>query len=138
MNLTPSCVSPCYCPGVFLISMNNKHTMPKKMDEASLKRYYSIGEVAKMFGVSKSLIRFWESEFDFLRPHKNSKGDRRFTKQNLEQMKLIYHLVRERGFTLEGAKRELKRLKEVERERTAVVDRLEALKGFLESLRKEI
>jgi len=60
--------------------------------EEQLKRYYSISEVAEMFDVSKSLIRFWESEFEILKPHKNSKGDRRFTQQNLEQLQTIYHL----------------------------------------------
>ena len=72
------------------------------------KRYYAIGEVADLFGVSKSLIRYWESEFDLLKPHKNSKGDRRFTVQNIEQFQIIYNLVKEQGFTLEGAKRTLK------------------------------
>ena len=70
--------------------------MPEKNENHPLKRYYSIGEVAEMFDVSKSLIRFWESEFSLLRPHKNSKGDRRFTPQNIEQMRLIYQLVKER------------------------------------------
>jgi len=72
------------------------------------KLYFSISEIAESFGVSTSLIRYWETEFSFLKPHKNSKGDRRFTKQNIEQLQLIYHLVKERGFTLEGAKNELK------------------------------
>lgn len=72
------------------------------------KRYYTIGEVADMFDVSKSLIRYWEVEFDFLKPYKNSKGDRRFTIQNIEQFAQIYQLVKERGFTLEGARRALK------------------------------
>ena len=72
------------------------------------KLYYTIGEVAEMFDVSKSLIRYWESEFSVLKPHKNSKGDRRFTKQNIDQLELIYHLVKERGFTLEGAKKEIR------------------------------
>ena len=109
--------------------------MPKKIDDSNLKRYYTIGEVAEIFDVSKSLIRFWDSEFEVLKPHKNSKGDRRFTPKNLEQMQLIYELVRERGFTLEGAKREIKRLKTYERERAAVIERLEELKGFLEELK---
>jgi len=109
--------------------------MPKKIDEHNLKRYYTIGEVAELFNVSKSLIRFWDSEFEVLKPHKNSKGERRFTLKNLEQMQLIYDLVRERGFTLEGAKREIKRLKEYESKRAAVIERLEALKGFLKELK---
>lgn len=75
---------------------------------ALTKRYYTIGEVAEMFGVSKSLIRYWETEFDFLKPHKNSKGDRRFTVQNIEQFGQIYQLVKEQGFTLDGARKALK------------------------------
>ena len=74
-------------------------------DNDITKLYYSIGEISVMFNVSKSLIRFWEAEFDLLKPHKNSKGDRRFTKQNIEQFRTIYHLVKERGFTLDGAKK---------------------------------
>jgi len=72
------------------------------------KRYYTIGEVAEMFGVSKSLIRYWETEFDMLKPHKNSKGDRLFTRKNIEQFAQIYNLVKEQGFTLEGARKALK------------------------------
>ncbi len=82
--------------------------MPTLEKEDLSKLYYTIGEVADMFGVSTSLIRFWEGEFQFLKPHKNSKGDRRFTKQNIEQVQLIYHLVKEKGFTLDGAKKEIK------------------------------
>ena len=81
------------------------------------KRYYTIGEVAELFDVSKSLIRFWENEFDSLKPHKNSKGDRRFTPKNIEQFAVIYDLVKERGFTLDGAKLELKRRREYEKEK---------------------
>ncbi len=72
------------------------------------KLYYSIGEVAEMFDVSPSLIRYWESEFTFLRPKKNRKGDRQFTKKDIEYLKRLYSLVKEKGFTLDGAKRELK------------------------------
>ncbi len=102
------------------------------------KLYYSIGEVAEMFNVSKSLIRFWESEFDLLRPHKNSKGDRRFTKQNIEQFNTIYHLVKERGFTLEGAKNELKHNKERIVKRKQTLDSLNKLKNFLEDLKDQV
>ena len=107
-------------------------------EEDNLKRYYSIGEIAEMFGVSKSLIRFWESEFEMLRPHKNSKGDRRFTKQNIEQFQRIYYLVKERGFTLEGAKKELKREKQRHKERKKVIGQLTELKSFLEEIKKEL
>ncbi len=102
------------------------------------KLYYSIGEVSEMFNVSKSLIRFWESEFDLLRPHKNSKGNRRFTEQNIEQFRTIYHLVKERGFTLEGAKRELKLHKETKAMKRKTLESLTNLRNFLESLKDEI
>ena len=72
------------------------------------KRYYSIGEVAKAFDVNASLIRFWEKEFDVLQPKKNAKGNRKFTPDDINNLKFIYHLVKERGFTLEGAKTHLK------------------------------
>ncbi|MDX1667451.1 MAG: MerR family transcriptional regulator, partial [Saprospiraceae bacterium] len=121
---------------IYLNSLiNPATTMPKKIDEKNMKRYYSIGEVAEMFDVSKSLIRFWENEFDVLRPHKNSKGDRRFTPKNIEQMQLIYDLVKERGFTLDGAKKEIVRLRKWEKEKEEVIGRLERLKGLLERVR---
>jgi DNA-binding transcriptional MerR regulator len=68
------------------------------------KRYYGIGEVAKAFKVNASLIRFWEKEFDVIKPKKNAKGNRKFTPDDIKNLKFIYHLVKERGFTLEGAK----------------------------------
>ena len=73
------------------------------------KRYYSIGEVAEMLEVNTSLVRFWEKEFDILKPKRNKKGNRLFTQKDLSNLKLIYHLVKERGFTLEGAKTKLRR-----------------------------
>lgn len=106
--------------------------------EEQLKRYYSISEVAEMFEVSKSLIRFWESEFEILKPHKNSKGDRRFTQQNLEQIQTIYHLVKERGFTLSGAKQELKERQQREKEKKEVIERLVKLKEGLLELKDKI
>ncbi len=72
------------------------------------KRYYKIGEVAKAFNVNTSLVRFWEKEFDILKPKKNAKGNRLFTQQDVDNLKVIYHLVKERGFTLEGAKKKLR------------------------------
>ena len=106
--------------------------------EDSLKRYYSISEVAELFGVSKSLIRFWEGEFDSLKPHKNSKGDRRFTQQNLEQIKEIYHLVKERGFTLSGAKQELKDRHQRDKEKQSVIETLEKIKHMLLELKERV
>lgn len=120
----------------------NLHVTMKQLpifeeDKENLKRYYSIGEVAKMFDVSKSLIRFWENEFDFLRPHKNSKGDRRFTVHNIEQLNLIYELVKERGFTIDGARKEIQRLQEWEKEKEAWIGRLEGVLEGLRGIREE-
>ena len=99
------------------------------------KRYYKIGEVAKAFGVNTSLIRFWENEFEMLRPAKNTKGERRFTNANIEQMHIIYNLVKKRGFTIKGAKQEIrenkKRLKN-KREALQLMEKLKVdLEGFL-------
>jgi len=107
-------------------------------DDEITKLYYSIGEVSEMFDVSKSLIRFWESEFDILKPHKNSKGDRRFTQKNLDQFKIIYHLVKERGFTLEGAKKEIKNNKDSLIKKNEMLKSLTSIKGFLEKLKKDL
>lgn len=81
--------------------------MPYKELEIT-KLYYTIGEVADMFEVNTSLIRFWESEFDVLKPKKNNKGNRLFTPKDIENFKLIYGLVKEQGLTLEGAKKYIK------------------------------
>ena len=74
-----------------------------EQEKQPLKVYYSIGEVADMFGVNTSLIRFWEKEFDVIKPHKNKKGNRQFTKADIDNFHLIYHLVKEKGMTLKGA-----------------------------------
>lgn len=107
-------------------------------DNTTTKLYYSIGEVADMFGVSSSLIRFWESEFDTLRPHKNGKGDRRFTQKNIDQIRLIYTLVKDRGFTLKGAKQEIANNKARLQGRQQTLKRLKALKGYLEELKRQL
>ena len=72
------------------------------------KLFYSMGEVSEMFDVNPSLIRHWESKFEVLKPQKNKKGNRMFTPEDVENLKLIYHLVKERGMTLDGARRALK------------------------------
>ena len=95
------------------------------------KLYYSIGEVAKMFDVNTSLIRFWEKEFDIIKPNKNKKGNRLFTKADVENFHLIYHLVKERGYTLQGAKDKIKGNKEEHFESLELVQRLEKVKAFL-------
>ena len=102
----------------------------------SMKRYYSISEVAEMLGVSASLIRFWEGEFDDLRPHKNSKGERRFTADTIEQLEIIYQLVKVRGFTLHGAKQELKKERDRLKEKQKVIEKLREIRKGLEVLKK--
>ena len=104
--------------------------MPYKEEETQ-KRYYSIGEVAKLFDVNPSLIRFWESEFDVLQPKKNRKGNRLFTQEDIENLKIIYPLVKEKGFTLNGAKDEMKKNPNELKDQQKVVQALEKLKSFL-------
>src|ERR1035437_3613877 len=81
--------------------------MPYK-DTDIVKLFYTIGEVAEMFNVNTSLIRFWEKEFDIIKPKKNKKGNRLFTPEDIDNFKVIYNLVKEQGLTLEGAKKYLK------------------------------
>lgn len=112
--------------------------MPYK-DKPVEKLYYSIGEVAEMFGVSKSLIRFWETEFDILKPRKNPKGNRLFTQKDLNNLKIIYHLVKEKGFTLEGARKKLKESDPEELDvKMEIVGKLESVKGFLVALQNQL
>ncbi|MBP6425764.1 MAG: MerR family transcriptional regulator [Flavobacterium sp.] len=102
------------------------------------KRYYSIGEVAKAFGVNASLIRFWDSEFDILKPKKNAKGNRMFTPEDVKNLQLIFHLVKERGFTLEGAKTHLKEGQKKTLDKFDIINKLETIKAQLLSIKSEI
>jgi len=95
------------------------------------KRYYNIGEVANAFDVNTSLIRFWEKEFDILKPVKNAKGNRKFTPEDIKNLELIYHLVKERGFTLEGAKIHLKENKHKTLNQFEIIRKLELVKSEL-------
>jgi DNA-binding transcriptional MerR regulator len=102
------------------------------------KRYYKIGEVAKAFNVNASLIRFWEGEFDIIKPKKNAKGNRLFTQQDVENFKLIYNLVKERGFTLDGAKQKLKQNPEKTVDNQEIISRLEAVKAELIKIKNQL
>ena len=102
------------------------------------KRYYGIGEVAKAFGVNTSLIRFWEKEFDVLQPKKNAKGNRKFTPLDIQYLKLIYHLVKERGFTLEGAKIHLKEEKQKTLSKFEIIDKLQFVKAELLKIKDQL
>jgi len=102
------------------------------------KLYYSISEVSKMFSVAPSLIRFWEGEFDTIKPKKSNNGNRQFTKSDIEQIRLIYHLVKEKGYTLSGAKDVLKSGTQKPHDLMEVVNSLEKVKGFLLELKKNL
>ena len=102
------------------------------------KRYYKIGEVAKAFGLNTSHIRFWEKEFDILKPKKNNKGNRLFTQEDLKNLKLIYHLVKEKGFTLEGAKSKMKEKHKNVKGNHEIIMRLETIKAELIKIKNQI
>lgn len=108
------------------------------MDDTPTKLYYTIGEVSKMFDVNTSLIRFWEKEFDIIKPKKNKKGNRLFRQQDIENLQLIYHLVKERGFTLDGAKKKLKENKEDTVNQVKMVQSLQKIRTFLIDLKEEL
>ena len=101
------------------------------------KLYYSISEVADMFGVNTSLIRYWEKEFDCLKPVKNKKGNRQFTQPDIDNIRKIYHLTKECGFTIAGAKEQLK-ISEIEDEKLKAIDTLTEIKHFLQDLKETI
>ena len=111
--------------------------MPYK-EKVIEKSYFTIGEVADMFGVSTSLVRFWEQEFDILQPKKNKKGNRLFTRKDLENLKIIFHLVKERGYTLKGAKEKLKTQGTDVSKELQILESLNRLKGFLLELKADV
>jgi DNA-binding transcriptional MerR regulator len=124
-------------------TLNNKG-LNKVAENELTKLYYSIGEVAEMFGVNTSLIRFWDKEFDIITPKKNKKGNRLFTPKDIKNFNKIYDLVKNQGFTLEGARKALKRRtpaqKEIEttEETTTsqdVIEKLETIKSRLIQLK---
>jgi len=108
------------------------------MEDQKQKLYYSIGEVSRMFDVNASLIRFWEKEFDLIKPKKNKKGNRLFSAEDISNLKIIYHLVKERGYTLQGAKDKLKENKEDTINNVAVIERLQDIRNFLSDLKDKL
>jgi DNA-binding transcriptional MerR regulator len=102
------------------------------------KLYYSIGEVAKMFDVNTSLIRFWENEFDIIKPKKNKKGNRFFTKQDIDNLHLIYFLVKEKGMTLSGAKKKIKENKEDTTNNFEVIKSLTEIRNLLLEIKQNL
>ena len=106
--------------------------------EKELKLYYSISEVAKMFEVNESLLRFWEKEFPIIKPKKNAKGSRQYRKEDIENIRLIYHLVKEKGMTLLGARQKLKDNKEDTIQAIEIIDRLKEIREELLKMKKEL
>ncbi len=101
------------------------------------KLYYSIGEVAKAFSVNASLIRYWEQEFPIIKPKKNKKGNRYFTPEDIKNLKIIYHLVKEKGYTLDGARISLATNSKIS-ETITMIDRLEFVKAELQKLKESL
>jgi len=111
--------------------------MPYKEKQIE-KLFYPIGEVAQMFDVSVSAIRYWEKEFDILKPKKNKKGNRMFTKKDVDNLRIIYHLTKERGFTLEGAKKKLRENKTDTIDNVEIINHLKNIRQFLVEFREEL
>lgn len=102
------------------------------------KLFYTIGEVSALFKVNSSLIRYWEKEFAILKPHKNKKGNRLFTPEDLKNIQKIHHLVKEKGYTLEGAKKELETNQNPLETKVEIVERLQKVRSFLQDLEKNL
>ena len=102
------------------------------------KLLYSMGEVTEMFDVNASLIRYWESKFDCIKPHKNKKGNRMFTPADIENLKLIYHLVKEKGMTLEGANMAMKRRGKSVKRDVSILERLQHIRAMLLEVRESL
>ena len=102
------------------------------------KRYYSIGEIAKAFDVNTSLLRFWEKEFKEIQPKKKQGGARKYTSEDVTSIQKVYHLLKEKGLTIEGAKKQLKRKNLSKDGNLAVIQKLEQLKSNLERLRENL
>lgn len=111
--------------------------MPYKKPKIE-KVFYTISEVADMFSVNTSNIRFWENEFDILKPNKNNKGNRMFTREDIENLKIIYHLLKERGMTIKGAQKKLKDNKEDALQNYQVVSRLQEIRQMLLDIKEEL
>lgn len=111
--------------------------MARKNQKAE-KLFFTIGELSKIFDVNTSLIRFWEKEFDIIKPHRNKKGNRLFTKADVDNFHKIYYLVKTRGFTLAGAKEKLRSKPEESNIEFEVVKTLQKIRGFLTEIKQEL
>lgn len=97
-----------------------------------------MGEVAEMFGVNQSQIRFYEKEFEILKPKKNRKGNRLFRNEDVENLKIIFNLVKDKGYTLQGAKDYLKNNHKEAQERLKIIESLENMRSFLLEVKKSL
>jgi DNA-binding transcriptional MerR regulator len=122
---------------VFVSILKLNTTLAYKEKEIE-KLYYTIGEVSDMLGLNASQIRYWESEFDKLKPRKDRGGNRIYTKEDIEVIKLIHHLVKEKGFTIEGARTKLKNGSDETIKKMKVHDSLKRLRDFLEELKESL
>lgn len=111
--------------------------MPYK-EKQNFKLYYSIGEVAELLDVNTSLLRFWEKEFPDIKPQKNSRGNRIYKDKDVNQLRMIHHLVKERGFTLEGAKQKMKQSKSSLEDEYEVIESLKHVKSLLLDLKESL
>ena len=111
--------------------------MPYK-EKPTEKLFYKIGEVAEIFKVNVSLIRFWEKEFDILKPKKNKKGNRLFTVKDFENLKVIFHLVKEKGFTLNGAKKTIQKNYKKTTNNISIINKLNKVRTFLVEMKKQL
>ena len=102
------------------------------------KLYYSIGEISKILKVNTSLIRFWEKEFDIIKPKKNLRGNRVFTKNDLENIRLIHHLLKEKKYTIQGAKKKIRENKDGAKKNLAIIQNLKDIRNDLTKIRDEL
>ena len=106
--------------------------------DKNLKLYYSISEVAQMFNVAETLLRFWEKEFPNIKPHKAGRGIRQYTKEDIEEVRLVYHLVKERGMTLQGARDTMRRERGSTNKQIEVIEKLKAIRDEIQLINKEL
>ena len=111
--------------------------MPYK-EKPVVKKYFAIGEVAKELGVAPSLIRHWETQFDFIRPKKNAKGNRKFTQDDLEKLKYVHHLVKEKKYKLQGARDHIKNGKYSVEDKSKMIASLQKIRSFLEEMQNKL
>lgn len=120
-----------------LFSFSTPSGMPYKETKVE-KLYYSIGEVADMFGVNTSLIRFWEKEFDIIKPKKNKKGNRLFTQKDIDNFHIIYHLVKQRGMTLKGARKKMRENRDDTEHNFEIIKSLENIREMLLEVKENL